>query len=312
MIKKGAKVKHVFDIKNGVLPKKKTLKGYRHKSVKAFRLGQYKKNLLRLVIESSLLKKRNYKVKGKVLTVYLSKFRLKGATPPAPRHGHKRAVTKKSPLIVIDAGHGGRDNGASYHRIREKDVTLALAKKLRKELRYRGYRVAMTRTTNKYLSLTQRTDFANAKKASLFISIHTNAAPKYKRKSADTYQGVQVFSLRRKHARRNGRIRFRRKKTYSRYMSRRMLSQSKRLRSAQLSRHIKRELLASVRKEHKVLDKGARKSDFWVLIGTTMPSVLVEAGYLTHKKEGKKLRSSRYQTFIVRGIGNGVDAYLGR
>jgi len=314
VIKNGTKVKHVFDIKNGVLPKKKTLKNYHHKSVQAFRLGQYKKDCLRLVIESSLLKKKNYKVKGKKLTIYLSKLRLKGATPPPLHRSHKRKkITKKSPLIVVDAGHGGRDNGASSHGIREKDVTLALAKKLKKELNYLGYRVVMTRTSNKYLSLTQRTDFANAKKASLFISIHTNAAPRYKRRPADSYQGVQVFSVRRKHTRRrDGRIRFRRKRIYSRYISKRMLSQSKRLRSAQLSRHIKRELLASVRKENKVLDKGARKEDFWVLIGGTMPSVLIEAGYLTHKKEGKKLLSSRYQTFVVRGIGKGVDAYFGR
>lgn len=88
-----------------------------------------------------------------------------------------------------------------------------------------------------------------------------------------------------------------------------MTSSWKITKSRQLSKHIKRELLHSLRKHHKVVDKGIKRSDFWVLLASQMPSTLIELGYVTHKKEAKNLLNSHYQNLLVNGIVNGVDAY---
>lgn len=82
-----------------------------------------------------------------------------------------------SKIIVIDPGHGGSDPGAQGNGLREKDLTLDISKRIKKYLEdnYTGHKVLMTRTNDKYLTLSQRAQFANNKNADLFISIHINA-----------------------------------------------------------------------------------------------------------------------------------------
>jgi len=309
-------IKYIYDIKNGVLPKSQQISHYKHKGIKAFRIGQFNKQYLRIVIESYSKNKKNYSINGKILTIYLntsSQIEKKSYAPK--QYQKKKHVIKKRTIndgkktIIIDPGHGGRDVGAIGKGIYEKAITLQIAKRLRKELQKRGYKVFMTRTYDKYMSLKERTEYANSRNGNMFISIHANAAPKGK--SKQEYQGIEVFHLSLKNS---NRIRKRRayykgKYYYSVATYKRMTSSWKIANSRKLARNIRSKILYNVRKRYKLQDKGVRRSDFWVLLASTMPAVLIETGYLTHNKELLKLRSKRYQERLVKGIANGVDTY---
>lgn len=307
-LKANGLTKYVYDIKNGVLPKTKKISHYRHKGVKAFRMGQFNKEYLRVVIESYQLQKGNFFIKGKVLTINLANS-ISSAIQASPQV--YKEITRKSPTIIIDAGHGGRDVGAVYKGLVEKELTLILANKLKRQLNHRGYRVYMTRTTDVSRSLKQRTEYANAKRGDLFISIHANAAPKRKRPRVN-YQGIEVFYLSLKNSKRvkNKRAVYRGRYIYSKRAYRKMVSRWKMYNSRQLTKHVKREMLKSVRRKYTVVDKGVKRKDFWVLLATNMPSILVETGYISHKNESKNLKSPHYQSLLVEGMANGVEAYF--
>jgi N-acetylmuramoyl-L-alanine amidase len=300
-------VKYIYDIKNGVLPKTKKISHYRHMGVKAFRMGQYNKDYLRIVIESYSKSKKNYSIDGKILTIYLaisSTVKKSNIFKKQNKNNHGKKI------IVIDPGHGGRDVGAIGKGIYEKAITLQISKRLRKELQKRGYKVFMTRTYDKYMSLKERTEYANARGGKMFISIHANAAPKGKPKQK--YQGVEVFHLSLKNSDREKKNRayYKGKYYYSVAAYKRMTSSWKISKSRTLAKKIRAKILHKVRRRYKLTDKGIRRSDFWVLLGSTMPAVLIETGYLTHTKELRKLRSKRYQDSFSKGIADGVDAYF--
>jgi N-acetylmuramoyl-L-alanine amidase len=310
-------VKYIYDIKNGVLPKTKRISHYRHSGVKAFRMGQYKKDYLRIVIESYNKNKKNYSIDGNILTIYLTISSTLQKSNNFKKQNKKKKYTKKKSknnhgkkIIVIDPGHGGRDVGAIGKGIYEKAITLQISKRLRKELQKRGYKVFMTRTYDKYMSLKERTEYANARGGKMFISIHANAAPKGKPKK--NYQGVEVFhlSLKNSDRERKNRAYYKGKYYYSIAAYKRMTSSWKISKSRTLAKEIRAKVLHKIRRKYKLEDKGIRRSDFWVLLGSTMPAVLIETGYLTHPKELSKLRSKRYQDSFSKGIADGVDAYF--
>jgi len=318
-IERNGLVKYIYDIKNGVLPKTKTISHYRHKGVKAFRIGQFNKNYLRIVIESYSKNKKNYSINGKILTIYLnasSKMVERNNYSSKKQHTRKNSHAKKKhkinhgkKTIIIDPGHGGRDVGAIGKGIYEKTLTLEISKRLRRELQKRGYKVFMTRTYDKYLSLKERTEYANARNGELFISIHANASAKGKPKQK--YEGFEVFylSLKNSDRVRKRRAYYKGKYYYSVSAYKKMISSWKIAKSRKLARGIRSKILTNVRKRYKLNDKGVKSSDFWVLLGSTMPAVLIETGYLTHNRELRRLRSKRYQERFVKGIADGVDAY---
>ena len=288
-------IKYIYDIKNGVLPKNKKISQYQYKGVKAFRMGQFNKRYLRVVIESSWVGKGTFFVKDKVLTIDLGD----SVTLTTPIKKVYKKITRHSPIIILDAGHGGRDAGATYKGLKEKDLTLQMAKKLKQKLNNRGYRVFMTRKSDVYRSLRKRTQYANAKRGNLFISLHANAAPVHKPKK--NYQGLTLYYL----SSRNSRWLRSKKTAYKK-----MVSHWKIRRSKQLTQEVQREVLQQVRREYKLLNKGIKRKGYWVLLGTKMPSILVETGYMTHYKESKNLSNAYYQNLLVEGIANGVEAYF--
>ena len=299
--------KYIYDVKGGVLPVSKNISKYRHKNVQSFRMGQYTKNSLRIVIESSLIRKTSYAIKGKVLTINL----------PSSNYLNNKKIKKstrsKNPIIIIDAGHGGRDRGAYSRGVKEKTVTLIMARKLRKKLQKKGYKVLMTRTKDRYLSLKQRTEFANRHNGSIFISIHANASPR-KKSRRSVYKGIEFFYLSLRNLKRvkNKRAFYKGKRIYSRRTYRQMTNNLKIKKSHKLCKNLKRELLKSLRKRYTVVDKGIKRSDFWVLFETKMPSILIETGYLTNNQERKRLVNNHYQNLLVNGIAKGVDDYFGK
>nr|WP_314440151.1 N-acetylmuramoyl-L-alanine amidase [uncultured Campylobacter sp.] len=221
----------------------------------------------------------------------------------------------KGKLIVIDPGHGGSDSGAVGNGLKEKNVVLATSKKLGALLAKRGYRVLYTRSTDVFINLRSRTAFAAKKNADMFISIHANAAPNAS--SALKMSGVETFFLSPARSERSknaaaleNRGDLEDMNTFSKQTFLNFLNREKIISSNKLAIDIQSYMLSSVKKSFSSRDGGVREAPFWVLVGATMPAVLVEMGYITHPDEGKNLGKSAYQDRIAQGIANGVDAYF--
>lgn len=221
----------------------------------------------------------------------------------------------KGKLIVIDPGHGGSDSGAVGNGLKEKNVVLATSKKLGALLTKRGYKVLYTRSTDVFINLRSRTAFAAKKNADMFISIHANAAPNAS--SALKMSGVETFFLSPARSERSknaaaleNRGDLEDMNTFSKQTFLNFLNREKIISSNKLAIDIQSYMLSSVKKTFSSRDGGVREAPFWVLVGATMPAVLVEMGYITHPQEGKNLGKSAYQDRIAQGIANGVDAYF--
>ena len=221
----------------------------------------------------------------------------------------------KGKLIVIDPGHGGSDSGAVGNGLKEKNVVLATSKKLGALLTKRGYKVLYTRSTDVFINLRSRTAFAAKRNADMFISIHANAAPNAS--SALKMSGVETFFLSPARSERSknaaaleNRGDLEDMNTFSKQTFLNFLNREKIISSNKLAIDIQSYMLSSVKKSFSSRDGGVREAPFWVLVGATMPAVLVEMGYITHPQEGKNLGKSTYQDRIAQGIANGVDAYF--
>ncbi|WP_187170530.1 N-acetylmuramoyl-L-alanine amidase [Salidesulfovibrio onnuriiensis] len=211
--------------------------------------------------------------------------------------------------IMIDAGHGGKDPGARAYNIREKDVNLRFAKLLGEQLRQKGFNVIYTRTTDKFLALEERTALANVKKADMFISIHCNA------NRSKQINGLEIYTLNLAKTNAAVRVAARENAVDPRSISdlqfilADLAVNSKMKESRDLAKGLQTQTLREVRRKYRLKDMGVREAPFYVLMGATMPSVLVELGYLTNYTENKRLQSETYLTYLARGLVKGVMAY---
>ena len=183
---KTKRFRYVFDIHASMLSKSQNL---RKKDIKRIKIAQFKPNTLRLVIENDTKLKIKYNRNNSKLTIGMKskskKVKSKKSYIPQREDRNK--------IIVLDAGHGGKDPGAvGYKKYREKVVVLKISKYLKDILKSRGYKVHMTRDKDKFIKLSHRTAFANKKSADLFISIHANAVPKSKAKKV---RGIECYFL---------------------------------------------------------------------------------------------------------------------
>lgn len=187
-------------------------------------------------------------------------------TPPViPSSGQR--------VIVVDAGHGGRDSGAVQNGVREKDVALSVALKTRDRLEALGYKVLMTRTTDVYPSLAERYRLANNSKADAFISIHFN--------SAGTPAATGIETL------------------YS----------NKNSQNKAFAQSIQNELI----KDTGARNRGLKpRNDLAVLNGTTGISVLPELGFLSNPHDVKELKTDAYHGKVANSLANGVHNYFTR
>lgn len=173
--------------------------------------------------------------------------------------------------VVLDAGHGGSQTGAVYEGICEKDLNLAVTKKVETLLRSDGYQVIMTRTGDIDVDLYTRAAIANTADADVFVSLHSNAAV-----NAPSFTGIY---------------------TYYYPTSRR---------GAQLAQSIQAPLCAITG----AIDRGTESADFVVLRETNMCAVLVEMGFMSNSGELQKLTTPAYQDKLAAGIAQGIAAYL--
>jgi N-acetylmuramoyl-L-alanine amidase len=222
---------------------------------------------------------------------------------------------KSARLIVVDAGHGGKDQGAkSASGIHEKNVNLTIARHVKTILVNRfKYRVVMTRKDDTFIPLKERSAIANNRNADLFVSIHANAA---KRKSA---HGIETYFLGTTHnddalavaARENGELVQSVKDGQVQEILASLITTTKINDSSRLAGTVQENLFRSTRKKFRALKNlGVKEGPFYVLHGADMPSILVEVGFLTNRKESRMLSKPDYLYRLASSIAEGIHKYL--
>lgn len=216
--------------------------------------------------------------------------------------------------IVIDPGHGGKDPGAPGYikGVWEKDIVLKLATTLAGKLRKRlNCEVLLTRTTDRKLTLEERTAIANTKRADLFISMHCNAAKSKKLSGIETYilnlatdeQAIAVA------ARENATS----KKNISdlAYILNDLMKHAKIEESTRLANDVQKAMVIGMKKKYsQIHDLGVKQAPFYVLLGARMPAILIEASFLSNKTECKRLTTSSYRNDICNTIADGIEKYI--
>jgi N-acetylmuramoyl-L-alanine amidase len=223
-----------------------------------------------------------------------------------------KQLSLKVSTIVVDAGHGGKDpGGLGPNGEKEKDINLAVAKQLAKRLKDQGYEVLLTRDTDVFIPLEERTAFANRKKADLFISVHVNAHDNSDIKGIETYflNLTTDASAIRVAARENATT----TKSISdlQFIINDLMLTSKINESSRFASSTQKSIIGSLDKnEILTKDHGVKQAPFYVLIGAKMPAILVEIGFITNPNECELLHSEEYQQSIVDGIVTGINTYV--
>jgi N-acetylmuramoyl-L-alanine amidase len=326
----------VFDIPDTILAKnaKRVIK---NSKCKAIRVSQYKPDVVRVVIETSkAYHTRTYRplLNSNIYCIPLPKniYKPKPKTTHSNTHHHKKVKKPKKvikdsyimptskyskDLIVIDPGHGGHDSGAIGGGKMEKRLVLQIAKRVESELKKLGYRVYLTRRSDRFLKLSQRTKVADKKDAKVFVSIHANSVPKRARNRA---YGIETYFLQKTRDAKSQRIATRentavlkgaKTKLSKKVIIDSVLNGPKIVQSNKLAIDVQRHMIYYLRQHYKgVKDGGVRPAPFYVLVGASRPSILVEVGYISHYKERKRLFTSSYQKYLAKGIAKGIDRYL--
>ena len=206
---------------------------------------------------------------------------------PISRGFEKGKYTK---TVFLDPGHGGKDPGAVYYNTNEKDLTMQVYKKLRKELESLGYTVLTSRDSDVYVDfVTERSKMVNKTDADMFISIHFNATGN----PASNRAGIQTYS-------------YEEADDYPSKINPYWHNHPDRIsESNRLAADIHSSLLA----ETGAKDAGLLKSSFAVLRETDKPAVLLELGYIDNFNENQQIRSDAYQNRLVAGIVKGIQKY---
>jgi len=244
--------------------------------------------------------------------------------PPAPpRPAAREAIPlianslPGNPLVMIDPGHGGYDPGTqSVSGILEKDVALSIARRLAYALRARGVRAQLTRDSDDFIPLSERTRRANVADADLFVSIHLNSSPN----PATT--GIEVYYLNNTTDRAT--IRLARMENAGvtgagapidgnlNYILADLRQNYKANEAAALARSIDTQTVSDLnaRLGLEVNPLGAKMGPFYVLVGAHMPAVLVECGFLSNAYEAQRLASANYEQVLAEGIATAVTRHL--
>lgn len=240
-----------------------------------------------------------------------------GAAPQAaPRVTLASAPIKAAPLrlkkvIVIDAGHGGKDPGSLGANVYEKDVTLAAAKALKTRLERTGrYQVVLTRETDTFVPLEGRVQIARRADADLFISLHADSGPD------TTTRGASVYTLSEKGTERVGLVLDKNDWLMKanlpgrdRAVSQILLDLSQRAtknRSAMFAQL----LLANVGEETTLLRRSHRDAGFIVLLAPDVPAVLLEMGFVTNPDDEAFLTDKASRARLVDSVGDSIEAYF--
>lgn len=246
-------------------------------------------------------------------------------TNRASGHEGEDAHAPRRYTVVVDAGHGGPDPGmrgpiGGALALREKDVTLAVAKRVARELERRGMNVLMTRTTDTLIALSDRGRIANEHRADIFISIHVNAAnPQWKNPAAT--RGFETYFLseaktedeRRVAAMENDAVRFEdgpgpgaRDDALGFILS--DMRQNEHLRE---SNDLAETIQSRLGRVHPGPSRGVQQAPFRVLVTAFMPAVLVEIGFGTNPSEAAFINRADGQGLIASAVADAAVIYFG-
>jgi N-acetylmuramoyl-L-alanine amidase len=292
------------------------------------RAGQYSADSVRIVVDIKSFK--NYKIFSLknpfriVLDVWgqdsdreiagtgdVSRPSSSGKLPPG-------AIARQLALgvsrIVIDPGHGGKDYGAPgyINGVHEKDITLQIAKRLaRKVERELKCDAVLTRTTDRYLTLEERTAIANTQNADLFVSIHTNAV-----RDRHAY-GIETFFLNLATDDDAIRLAARENATSTKNISdlesilSDLMQNAKINESSRLAAMVQAKTCQQLKINYShIRSKGVKQAPFYVLLGAQMPSILVETSFISNPRECKRLISPKFQEQLCDGIISGIRQYI--
>jgi N-acetylmuramoyl-L-alanine amidase len=213
--------------------------------------------------------------------------------------------------VVVDPGHGGRDPGAiGVGGLREKAVTLTLARALVPRLEARGFHVVMTRNSDRELPLEERSALAEAARGDLFVSLHANAAPRR------SVHGVETYYLDENHERHSLNVAARENGVSPSQVNALQRTVAK-LRVSEVSPHsrrlaefIQRQIVRGMPRSYQpVPDLGAKKGPFHVLFLSTMPAVLVESGFLTNRTDAARLADPAYVGALAEQIAEALTRF---
>jgi N-acetylmuramoyl-L-alanine amidase len=249
-----------------------------------------------------------------------SQIRPAGLSAPPGSPGQKPGAAKpaQAPLVVIDAGHGGADPGAiGVGGVYEKDITLAAARELRRQLQASGrYRIKMTRDSDVFIRLRDRVAIAREAEADLFISLHADAM------ASDQMRGLSIYTLSGKASDREAEMLAAKENRADAIVGMDLSSENPLVASILIDlaqrdtmNHSKRfagYALTHLSKDVRILSsKPQREAGFAVLTAPDVPSVLVEMGYLSNPTDTKLLSSAEHREKMTRDMVNAVDAYFG-
>lgn len=222
---------------------------------------------------------------------YLAQLDLDATIAPVLRPPR---YAKKIRHICLDPGHGGKDPGYRIGSQEEKRFSLALAYELKDQLSRAGYKVTLTRTNDTFVDLPERPIQARKEGADLFLSLHFNATEGDRNEA----RGAEVYCL-----------------TPAGASSTADGSDGPSTGSLLGNRNDAKNLLLAYQAQKALMrtpgteDRGVRRARFAVLRDATMPAILIEAGFLSHPVEGKKIQESAYRRDIAKAIAQGVRAY---
>jgi N-acetylmuramoyl-L-alanine amidase len=291
------------------------------------RAGQYTNDVVRVVVDIKSFK--TYKIFSLMnpFRIVIDVWGEEGASPPAEQQAAIRLPDGKIPpgsiarslalgvsRIVLDAGHGGKDPGARgvCRSAREKDITLSLARRLKKKLEARlGASVMMTRDKDTFLTLEERTALANTKEADLFISLHVNA-----HRNKDAY-GIETYFLNLATDEESIRVAAMENATSTKNISdlqtilMDLMQNAKINESSRLASHVQSNMVGHLKKHYRqVRDKGVKQAPFYVLLGAQMPAILVETSFISNPRECQRLLDPAYQDRLCDGIVSGIESYI--
>lgn len=290
--------------------------------LKMARAGQYSKAVVRIVLDIESIE--DYKVfplaePFRIVVDVIGKKQVRsqetevGSQPTPSKPSLAQQLGLKIKRIAIDAGHGGKDSGAvGKNGLKEKDVVLKIAKGLKETLsKETGAEIVMTRDDDIFIPLEERTAIANTKEADIFISVHANAS--FNRKAG----GVEIYFLNltndavaiRLAARENAVSS--KKMSDLQYILNDLIKTSKTNESSRLATFVQESLVSNLRSKYgDIKGNGVKGAPFYVLVGTHMPSILVEVSFISNPKEEARLKDDAYLHEIVQGITSGVARYV--
>ncbi len=288
--------------------------------VQKIRLSRDSKNVVKVVIDLNTpdysfdisLQRESPAVVAEIKSAHEDAiFQLLKQEKNSPFRSETREDKKGIYCIVIDPGHGGKDPGAiGPSGLKEKDITLQIAKKLKSLLEKNlPVKVILTREGDKYVALDERTEIANMVGGDLFISIHTNAAWDRRVQGVETFynsqyvygEGAEEVASRENTVFASETLPSKIKNIIWDLIQNQYRSESK-----ALSRVVQQSLTETCG----MVSRGVKSAQFYVLRGIAMPAILVEVGFISNPWEERKLKDPEFQKLVALGLYRGLRNYI--